>query len=128
MKKDDQTIQLSRLALEQPVSQESDLASVMKTLNEDTIEVESQLPSIDMKTRLHPLELTSIVIHDTIIALNCLPTECLVTTRVKKRLAVSLQGKGREEIVKIVQGERQNEREKSGGIMSGIKNMFTPQS
>lgn len=118
---------LMNSALERPVNQESDIAAVIKNLNEDIIETHSKLPSIDMKTRLHPMELTSIVVHDTIVALNCLPEECLVTTRVKKRLAVSLNGQGREEIVKIVQGEREHDKEKAGGFLGSVKNMFTQQ-
>ena len=119
-----QAQETSRMALEQPINQESDLTSVMKTLNEDKLEKDSGLSSIDLKTRLHPFELTSMVIHDTVIGLNCLPAECLITTRTKKRLAVSLNGQGREEVVRIVQGER--ERQTGGGFMDKMKGMFTP--
>lgn len=101
---------ITALALEQPLKQDSDIAGVMKILNEDKIESDStssKLSSIDLKTRLHPHELSSIVIHDSIIALNCLPIECLTITRTKKRLAVSLKGLGREEMVSLVQGDRE---------------------
>ena len=117
---------LIKQALETPVNQDSDLTGVIKNLNDDSIEFESKLPSIDMRTRLHPVEVSSIIIHDTIISLNCLPIDCHVTTRIKKRLAVSQHGKGREEIVSIVQGEREHNKEKSG-LFSGVKNMFSPQ-
>jgi len=115
---------ISRIALEQPINQETELTGVMKVLNEDVLEKETHLPSIDMKTRLQPIELSSMVIHDTVIALNCLPQDCLITTRTKKRLAVSLNGLGREEMVKIVQGER--EKRTGEGFMSKVKNLFTP--
>ena len=96
----------TRIALESPIQQDSDLKGVMKELNEDTFETEQLLPSIDLKTRLHPFELSSIIIHDVVVSLDCLPKECLITTRTKKRLAVSLKGEGRKEMVSIVQGER----------------------
>lgn len=114
----------TRLALEAPMSQDSDLKGVMKEMNEDSLETEAKLPSIDMRTRLHPFEITNIVIHDTIISLDCLPKDCLITTRTKKRLAVSESGKGRSEMVQIVQGER--DKQSSGGFMSTVKNMFAP--
>jgi len=117
---------VTRLALEQPITQQSELTGVMKEMNDDTLEGNEKLPSIDMKTRLAPFELTSMIIHDAVISLNCLPKECLITTRTKKRLAISLKGLGREEMVKIVQGERDNQ---SGeGAMSKIKNLFTPKT
>lgn len=98
----EQAEDISSLLMERSIDQDSDLTGVMKILNED--EVKDNLPSIDMKTRLHPFEIVSIVIHDTIIALNCLPQKCMITTRTKKRLAVSSDGKGREEMVRIVSG------------------------
>ena len=98
----------TRLVTETPMTQESDLKGVMKEMNDDTLETEAKLPSIDLKTRLHPFELTNIIIHDTVISLNCLPKECLITTRTKKRLAVSLKGEGRKEMVEIVKGERES--------------------
>jgi len=116
--------EMTRLALEQPVNQDSELTGVMKILNEDVLEKSTNLPSIDMKTRLAPFELTSMVIHDAVIALDCLPKECLITTRTKKRLAVSLLGEGRKEMVRIVQSER--EKESGGGFMSKVKGLFTP--
>ncbi len=113
-----------KFAMEQPIGQESELTGVMRHMNEDKLEGEERLPSIDMKTRLHPLELSNIIIHDAVVALNCLPKDCLITTRTKKRLAVSLHGLGREEMVKIVSQER--ERQSGGGFMDKVKNLFTP--
>lgn len=106
--------ELSRIALEQPITQESDLTGVLKVLNEDKLEPDSREHSIDLKTRLHPVELASIIVHDSIIALKCLPVDMLVTTRKKKRLAVSQLGKGREEMVDMVRAERQHKRPEAG--------------
>ena len=112
------------MAMEQNINQDTELKGVMKEMNEDILEKSTQLPSIDMKTRLHPIELSSMVIHDAVVSLGCLPKECLITTRTKKRLAVSLNGLGREEMVKIVQGERESKQ--GGGFMDRVKGLFSP--
>jgi len=110
----------NRMMGEQQITQESDLKGVMKELNSDEIEKHTGFASIDTRARLHPFEIVSMTVHDTIISLNCLPKICLNTTRCKKRLSVSINGKGREEMVKIVQGERENDAKKSGGMLSKL--------
>lgn len=118
---------LRSLAFEQPVTQESDLSGVMKTLNEDVIEKGTGFSSIDTKTRLTFDDVRNITVHDTIIALQCLPTSCLATTRVKKRLAVSIKGLGREEMVRLVQGQREHmEGQSSGGFFNKLKSVVLP--
>jgi hypothetical protein len=116
--------ELTKIALDQPLQQQSELTGVMKELNEDVLEQDTKLPSIDMKTRLMPFEITSMVIHDAVVNLRCLPKDCLITTRTKKRLAVSLKGMGRQEMVRIVQTERN--KEQGEGFFSRMKNVFTP--
>ena len=120
----ERTREIMKYAMEQPMQTENELTGVIRTINEDIIEKDTGLPSIDLKTRLSPYELSSIIIHDTIIALGCLPASCLATTRTKKRLAVSLQGKGREEMVRIVQSER--EHKAGSGFMDKAKGLFLP--
>ncbi len=104
-------------------TQESELGSVMKIMNEDNIE-KSGMTTMDMKARLHPMEISSILIHDSIVALNCLPQSCVHLTRQKKRLSVSIMGKGREEIVNVVQSKR--EQEQGGGLADKLGNFFRP--
>lgn len=116
---------MTRQVLEQPIQSDSDLTGIIRVMNEDVLEVNSGLSSIDLKTRLHPFELSSILVHDSVVALGCLPKDCLITTRIKKRLAVSLMGKSREEFVNIVQAERT--KQASEGFGAKIKNMFSPQ-
>ena len=108
---------ISELFKANPIQQQNDLTGVLTNLNEDKLESDG-LSSIDTKTRLHPFELQNVIVHDALIGLGCLPQRCSITTRLKKRLAVSLLGKGRDEVVRIVQGER--EKEKGGGFMEGV--------
>jgi len=114
---------VSQALADTPLVQETELGSVVKFMNEDSIEKDSSLSSIDPKTRLKEVEISSIVCHDVVIALGALPTECAVTTRSKKRLAVSLDGQGRKEIVEMVRGEKER---RTGG--SFLSRMFGGQS
>lgn len=109
----------------QPVMQPTELGETLKELNLDTLDTNIRMSGIDMRARLHHSEVTSILALDALVSLGVLPTKCLVFTRQKKRLSVSLEGKGREEIVNIVAGKRELEA-KSGisGVGDRVKNFF----
>jgi hypothetical protein len=91
------------------VVQPTEAGEVIKELNKDELEPTTRMSGIDMRSRLHHLEISSILAVDSLVALGCLPTRCLAFTRQKKRLAVSLDGSGREDIVRIVGGRREHE-------------------
>ena len=97
----------------QPINESSDLAESLKELNSDAEEKNTRMSGIDMRTRLHATEIPSILACDTLVAFDFLPQDCLGFTRQKKRLAVSLGGKGREEIVDIVRGKQEQDTGKS---------------
>jgi len=107
-----------------PITEESDLAGTIKELNDDKIV--DKFSNIDMKTRLLQIEISSIIAVDSLIALDFLPQEVGTITRSKKRLAVSLNGLGRSEIVSIAQGVQEQTSGKSmferiGGMFGGGK-------
>jgi len=85
-----------------PITESSDVAQTIKELNDDAMI--DKFSNIDMKTRLVQIEISSIIALDSLVALNFLPEEVGTITRSKKRLAVSLNGMGRAEIVNIAQG------------------------
>jgi len=95
------------------VSEVSETAETIKELNSDELQVDKFSP-IDLKTRLHSSEVSSIIAVDSLVAMEFLPSQTTFITRSKKRLAVSLAGKGREEIVAIAKGMDENSRAKSG--------------
>ena len=101
---------MTKFFMEKPLDNETDCVGVMKEMNEDIVEKDTLFPSIDVKTRLHPKELSSAVIHDAVINLQCLPRDCLATTRIKMRKEVSEKGEGRGEAVDIVIGMRHREK------------------
>ena len=94
------------------VQELTDTAQTIKELNDDTVATD-KFSSIDMKTRLESVEISSIIALDSLVALDFLPEEASFITRSKKRLAVSLKGAGRREIVEISQGMRDKEQGKS---------------
>lgn len=105
----------------QNIIQTSELADSLKELNDDTLDLTTRQSGIDLRTRLHPFEINSILAIDTLVSLGVLPIKCLSYTRQKKRLAVSLLGKGRDDIVKVVSGKRELEQSMSPGGGMGDK-------
>lgn len=91
------------------IKHETELGQSLKELNKDNVEYGINMTSIDLRSRLHYAEIIGIVQYDFLIAINFLPLKCLPLTRIKKRDNVSLDGKGREEIVDIVAGKRAGE-------------------
>ena len=107
------------------IIQPTELGEAMKVLDDDTIEPGSRMSKIDMNTRLHPFEINSILAMDTLVALRVLPVSCLAFTRQKKRLNVSLNGKGREEKVSLASGKKEHdEKMGQGGMMNGLKSFM----
>jgi len=107
------------------VSQPTELGESLKELNTDSIDPVSNMTSMDMRSRLGGMEVGSILALDTLVAMRFLPSKTINITRQKKRLSVSLDGKGRAEIVDIVAGKREIDNEKGfGGFGERLKGMF----
>ena len=94
------------------VQEISDTAQTLKELNSDAVDGD-KFSSIDMKTRLANIEISGIIALDTLVGLDFLPEQASFISRSKKRLAVSLKGIGRQEVVQIAQGMRDKEQGKS---------------
>jgi len=99
----------------------SELQGSLQELNNDTINTVNRTSGIDLRTRLYNTEIASITVLDTLVAFNFLPMSIVPFTLQKKRLAVSLKGKGRDEIVELVRGKKEEDVKKSGGFFG---NMF----
>ena len=100
----------------------TELQGSLQELNNDDIDTENRTSGIDLRTRLHNTEISSITVLDTLVQFNFLPISIVPFTLQKKRLAVSLRGKGRSEIVDIVRGKREEDVSKGGGGLFG--NLF----
>jgi len=77
-----------------------------------------------MRSRLHYAEISSVLALDSLVALKMLPVACLAVSRQKKRLAVSLDGKGRDDMVNVVSGKREQDAKVNGSFGQNIKNFM----
>jgi hypothetical protein len=107
-----------------PVKESSELGDSLKELNKDDIETGTRMSGIDLRSRLHYIEISSVLALDSLVSLGILPTKCLSFSRQKKRLSVSLQGKGRDDIVNLVAGKRELETKQGTSLIEGIKSKF----
>ncbi len=108
-----------------PIHQGTELGDAIKEINKDDIEPNTRMSGIDMRARLHPLEIASVLALDALVSLGILPTSCLAFTRQKKRLSVSLEGKGRDDIVNIVSGKKEMDAKMGGmGMMDKAKSFM----
>ncbi len=108
------------------ITQSTELEGSLKELNADLINPETRMSAIDMRTRLHPIEISSVLAVDALVALGVLPQRCLPLSTQKKRLNVSESGKGRQEMVELVAGktERDMKMGTMGRMKEGISSFF----
>ena len=106
---------------EKQFQEKSELAEVMDGLDQDIQDKITKMSSIDFNTRLNSTERASMVVIDELTRMGLFPENTGIT-RQFKRLAVSLEGKGRTEKVQMVCGEREN---RTGvGAMEKVAGMF----
>ena len=110
----------------QPIVTPTEIGESLKELNQDNLEASTRMSGIDMRARLCDFEVQSVLALDALVALGVLPTKCLSFSRQKKRLSVSVDGKGREEIVALVAGKRELEAKTSmmGSFGDKFKNFM----
>jgi hypothetical protein len=87
----------------------SELQGSLQELNNDTMSERYRTNGIDLRTRLYNIEIAAITVIDSLVAFKFLPMTVAPLCIQKKRLAVSLKGAGRKEIVDIVSGKRDND-------------------
>lgn len=104
----------------QPVVQPTELGDSLKELNLDNLEAHTRMSGIDMRARLHPVEVANLLALDSLVALQVMPTKCLAFSRQKKRLSVSVNGLGRREIVEVV-GAKNDVDARKGGFVESMK-------
>lgn len=108
------------------INQQTELGETLKELNSDTLEMQTRLSGIDMRSRLNYLQVPSMVAFDTIVSLGVLPVRTNIVNRSMMRKSVSLEGKGRQEFVDIVGGKREQEAKSGifGRMQDGVRSMF----
>ncbi len=106
----------------QPIITPTEIGESLKELNKDEIESESRMSGIDLRSRLHHAEVPFILALDALVGLGVCHSKMLSFTRQKKRLSVSIDGKGRDDIIDVVAGK--NERDAKQGFGDKVKNFF----
>lgn len=106
------------------VKESSELGESLRELNNDELDKNKKVSGIDMRSRLHPIEISSILAVDALVLFKMMPLNCSSFTRQKKRLAVSEHGQGRKEIVDIVGGKREQDVKSGTPLGSRIANIF----
>ena len=101
---------------EVPFEDVTELGQVMDNLDNDVIDDSTGMSKIDFNARLGRDEVRNIIAIDELNRLGIIPSIAL--TRQFKRLSVSLDGRGRQEKVEIVQGQR--EQQSSKGFLGGL--------
>lgn len=95
------------------IVESTEMGEILKNLNDDSSD-DSKMSNIDLRSRLHFSEISGILAIDTLVSFSFIPERCLTFTRQKKRLAVSLGGQGRKEIVDIASAKREEQLKKTG--------------
>lgn len=101
----------------------AETAQVMDKLNRDAKDPHSNFSSIDFNTRLSPVQTNVLAWHDALVEFHCSPKMSLALTRAIKRNLVSLEGKGREEGVRIHGANREHSQNLT--FKDRLKNAFS---
>jgi len=105
------------------VTRKSELRQVMDSLDEDRVDTESNMSTIDTNSRLSNREIGACLRFDELVRIGILDSNWGLT-RQKKRLSISKDGLGRREKVEIVKGER--DQETGGGFKKIMAGLFQP--
>ena len=109
-----------------PIIQPTEIGDALRNLNNDDIDPDTRMSGIDMRSRIGSAEISPILAIDACVCLGVLPRKCLTLTRQKKRLSVSLNGLGRDDITNVVSGKQEMDAKKGGGsIVDRIKGVFS---
>jgi len=110
-----------------PINQPTELGESLKHLNDDSVEQDTRMSGIDMRANIHPVEKSPLLAIDIAVALGVLPKKCLMLSRQSKRLSVSVNAMGRNNIVDVVSGKQEQDARKMGGgsILSKIGGIFS---
>lgn len=92
-------------SLGEKMKEKSEMGEVLDNLDADILNKETHMSTVDFNTRLTDHEISCILVIDELQRLKIFPEDTGIT-RQKKRLAISLEGKGREEKVKILSADR----------------------
>ena len=103
------------------IQESTELGETYKHLNDTSLTDDQKFSGIDLRSRLHPTEISGLLAIDTLVSFGYIPISSSVITVCKKRLSVSKNGEGRKEIVDIAVGKREQDVRRAGGQGFGEK-------
>lgn len=104
----------------QPIVQKTELGESIQEINKDDMDPNDRMSSIDLRSNLPEWTALNIQRFDSAVSFGLLPTSSSSITRVVKRQWVSVNGRGRDDVVNIVAGKR--EQEAKTGILERARN------
>jgi hypothetical protein len=106
------------------ITEPPEISEVIKEVFADKIDVDTSMSSMDMKANMHAVEAVSVNIFDALVSFHFLPQSALPLSRQKKRLSLSVDGKGIDSAVEIATAGI--ERKGGAGFLERVKNVFVP--
>jgi len=106
------------------VQERSELGESMDKLDADEVDETTQMSQIDFNANLNPIEKNCFGVLDFLVSVNIMTPETQFLSRRFKRLSVSVGGKGRDDKVAMVTGQRDHQRGLGGSIMDSLKGFF----
>lgn len=105
------------------ITEMSESAEAMQILNDDNLNRDGNFNNIDTRTRLNSLQVSNFGVIDNLINIGFLPKFSLTT--VLKRLNMSLDGKSREELVRVAVGKQEEKNERANSVLGTVKNLIS---
>jgi len=110
------------------IQQHTELGEAIDKLNSDIYDHSKNASSIDFVSNIPKISFPFIVALDALAQMHVLPQKSIKLTLAFKRNAPSIDGQGREQVVKVVAGRRDDEERRSfgGQIMDRVKALSAP--
>ena len=90
------------------ITEPTEIGEFMRELNDDTIDEGTGMSSIDMKSDLDPFQVSGCTAIETLIICEMIPRGFIGYTRQIKRNSCSKNGRGRDDMVKAMVGEKEH--------------------
>lgn len=113
----------SAVMRESLIMEKSEMSQVFEHLDDDSVDSVTKMSTMDTNARLSANRISSVLRCDELMRAGIYPAD-LGISRQLKRLSVSLDGKGREEKVRIAEADRSQKSGSSG--WQGLANLFKP--
>ena len=106
------------------IQQSGDIAQSLKILDDDSLDPSTNMSTIDLNAHLNQIEKNGFTVLDYLVSQGVLPIEVLQLSRQGKRLSVSVEGRGREQKVRMATGQLDRESRAGESFLDKAKGLF----